>query len=114
MNFFECMIDACNTVKEYVATALGYRNEAGIFAREAESSKDNALNSANIAVNAKNTAITAKDEAVVAKNEVQNIADNIVLPTEATYNKESVDDMFEFLVDRVTENQATLSMLTNN
>lgn len=41
------------------------------------------------------TALNAKNDTEVIKQEVQNIADNLVIPVEATYNQSTLDTKFD-------------------
>ena len=103
-SFFSCLSDACNKVKQYALDALSYLNGT-------KNARDETLQAENNALKYKNSAETAKNEAINAKNEAQNIADNIVIPNEATYNKDSIDYMLNIYLTDITALQAQISIL---
>ena len=99
-SFFSCLNDACNKVKQYALDALSYLNST-------KNARDETLQAENNTLNYKNSAETAKNEAINAKNEAQNIADNIVIPDGATYNKQEVEQMY---VDMINNTNKALYM----
>lgn len=74
------------------ANALaGYVNN---LSSETKSAANNANTANSLAQQAKTDTIAAKNEAIQIKEDTQAIADNLVIPIEATYNRETLDDEF--------------------
>lgn len=81
MSFYTCVTNACNTVK-------GYMDKANLAMRNALNYKDRALEAERKAELAQTKAENARDIAISKANEVQ----SYVIPTNATYSKEEIDE----------------------
>lgn len=99
MIFFTCMKETCERVKTYMQDTLSFRNTT-------ESYRNEALSLRNDAQNAKNGAETAETRAEAAANR----AESVVIPTEATYNEATIDNMFDNLLQDIVYNQLQISI----
>ena len=99
MSFFTCVTNACNTIKGYMQDTLSFRNTTKVY-------RDETLLYRNDAQNAKNSAETAEARAESAANR----AESVVIPTEATYNEQTIDDMWEYLLTDIVYNQLQISI----
>lgn len=70
------------------------KDEVNIKASETKSAASLANSAVTLTEQAKTEAISAKNEANQIKQDTQAIADNIVIPTEATYNQATLDNKF--------------------
>jgi len=95
MGFYTCVKKACNTVK-------GYMDKANIAMRSALTYKDRALEAERKAELAQHRAENAKDIAVSAVAEME----GCVVPTNATYSKDEIDENFATIALAIWENTA--------
>ena len=95
MGFYTCVTKACNTVRGYMNTAYSYMKNALSY-------KDKALEAERKAELAQSRAENAKDIAVSAVAELE----GCVIPTNATYSKEEIDENFATIALAIWENAA--------
>ena len=79
--FFTCMKETCKKIKGYMNTAYSYMKNTLSY-------KDRALEAERKAELAQHRAENAKDIAISKANEVQ----GYVIPSNATYNKNEIDE----------------------
>lgn len=95
MSFYTCVTDACSKIK-------GYMNNTYSYMRNALTYKDRALEAERKAELAQHRAENAKDIAVSAVADLE----GCVIPTNATYSKNEIDENFATIALAIWENTA--------
>lgn len=95
-----------NELSSFIAQANSLRIEVNTSRTEAVDAKDVATTKANEASSSASSALTYKTASESAYNDTKNLTDNLVIPTEARYSNEYVDDIKRriFLNFKIGEN----------
>lgn len=80
-------------LNEFASQTNIVRDEVNQLKNTTEAYKDTAISSAETATAQANLASISKTGAESAYNNTQTLVNNLVIPTEATYNKEYIDDI---------------------